>query len=74
MVTQTASAPHHKPILTVEHIRDPRDVLLQGRRRRHQLERRAGLDRIGHSAVALPDTLLGILKIVRVEKRIIGQR
>ena len=53
MVTQTASAPHHEPILTMEHISDTRDVLLQGRRRRHQLERRAGLYGISHSPVPL---------------------
>src|SRR4029453_13821350 len=74
MVTQTASAPHYEPILTMEHISDTRDVLLQSRSRRHQLERRAGLDRISHSPVPLPDTLLGILKVVRVEKRITRQR
>src|SRR4029450_10824360 len=74
MVTQTATAPHHEPILTMEHISNTRDVLLQGCRRRHQLERRAGLDRISHSPVPLPDTLLGILKVIRVEKRITRQR
>src|SRR5215831_11330139 len=74
MVTQTAAAPHHEPILTIEYISDARDVLLQGCRCRHQLERRARFYRISHGSVPLPDTLLGILKVVWVEKWIIGQR
>src|SRR5712691_10352694 len=72
MVAQTPSITHNKPILTMEHICDPRDVLLQRRRRRHQLERRPGFHGVSDGSIALPDPLLGIVNIIRVEKRIVG--
>ena len=73
MVAQATSTMHKQPILTEEHISNLGDVLLERRGGRHQLERRTGLDWIGHRPVALPDPLLGILKVVRVEKRIARQ-